>query len=127
MGGSLQTWDLWIPDAAAVGVPFARGRLNPTDTLIVHSAPHLLSVEVRDDEGRLIASGKDLRRSQQVPMTKLRLKGGHVEREEFWPSDADIGTPVLLPGGEVGLITAWWNRDDRREWRWSVEFYNSLG
>jgi hypothetical protein len=122
----LQTWDLWIPDAAATGVPFARGRMNPTDTLIVHSAPHLLTVEVHDGDGRLLAAGRDLARGEQVPMTRLRMVAGHVHREEFWPTDADIGTPVLLPGGEVGLMTGWWNRDDHREWRWSVEFYNSL-
>jgi len=29
-------WDLWHPDAGATGVPFARGRLNPTDVLWVH-------------------------------------------------------------------------------------------
>lgn len=127
MGGSrLQTWDLWIPDAAATGVPFARGRLEATETLIVHSAPHLLTVEVRDGEGRLIATGRDLERTEQVPMTKLRIAGSEVRREEFWPGAADSGTPVLLPGGEVGLIRTWWNRDDRREWRWTVEFYNSL-
>src|SRR5579871_2940206 len=126
MGGSLHTWDLWIPDAAATGVPFARGRLNPTDRLIVHSAPHLLTVQVRDDGGRLVASGRDLQRTEQVPMTRLSIDGAQVRREEIWPTDADSGTPVLLPGGEVGIITGWWNRDDRREWRWTVEFYNSL-
>ena len=127
MGGQpLETWDLWIPDAAATGVPFARGRMDPTEVLIVHSAPHLLTVEVRDDDGRLIASGRDLERTQQVPMTRLRRDGDEVRREEFWPGESDVGTPVLLPGGEVGVITGWWNRDDRREWRWQVEFYNSL-
>lgn len=125
-GQALETWDLWIPDAAATGVPFARGRLNPTEVLIVHSAPHLLTVEVRDDDGRLLASGSDLARTQQVPMTRLRRAGDQVRREEFWPDERDFGTPVLLPGGEVGVITGWWHRDDRREWRWQVEFYNSL-
>ena len=127
MGGNqLETWDLWIPDAAATGVPFARGRLDPTDVLIVHSAPHLLSVEVRDGGGELIASGHDLERTQQVPMTRLRRQGDAVTREDFWPAPGDHGAPVLLPGGEVGLLREWWNREDRREWRWTVEFYNSL-
>ncbi len=28
-------WDLWYPEAGATGVPFARGRLNPTEVLWV--------------------------------------------------------------------------------------------
>src|SRR5260370_23500986 len=32
-------WDLWYPEAGATGVPFARGRLNPTEVLWVHAAP----------------------------------------------------------------------------------------
>lgn len=123
---TLQAWDLWIPDAAATGVPFARGRLDETDVLLVHSAPHLLTVEVRDGDGELVASGHDLARAQQVPMTRLRRVGRTVTREEFWPGAADYGTPVLLPGGEVGLLREWWHRDDRREWRWTVEFYNRI-
>src|SRR5947209_7077312 len=83
-GNATQTWDLWIPDAAATGVPFARGRLDATDVLIVHSAPRLLTVEVRDGEGTLVAQGRDLERTQQVPMTRLRRVGGTVTREEFW-------------------------------------------
>ena len=126
MASDLHTWDLWIPDAAATGVPFARGRLRPTETLIVHSAPHLLTVEVRGPGGELLARGADLRRAQEVPMTKLRLREGSVAREEFWPEPADYGLPVLLPGGEVGILRDWWNREDRREWRWNIEFYNSL-
>ena len=27
----METWDLWYPGAAATGLPFARGRLDPTD------------------------------------------------------------------------------------------------
>ncbi|HEX6487529.1 MAG TPA: hypothetical protein VF137_01470 [Candidatus Dormibacteraeota bacterium] len=126
MGGPQQTWDLWIPDTAATGVPFARGRVNPTDVLLVHSAPHLLTVEVRDDSGEVVARGQDLRREEQVPMTRLRIQGTDVQREEVWPTAVDYGAPVLLPGGEVGLLREWWNREDRREWTWSVEFHNSL-
>ena len=123
---SLQVWDLWIPDAAATGVPFARGRLDATDVLLVHSAPHLLTVQVRDDQGSLLASAQDLKRSRQIPMTRLRREGGAVMREEIWPDPSDYGTPVLLPGGEVGLLREWWHRDDHREWRWSLEFYNRI-
>ena len=37
--GDHQVWDLWYPDAAAQGLPFARGRLDSTDVLLVHAAP----------------------------------------------------------------------------------------
>ena len=122
----MQVWDLWIPDAAATGVPFARGRLDAPDVLIVHSAPHLLTVQVRDDEGTLLASAQDLKRTQQVPMTRLRREGSAVTREEIWPEPSDYGTPVLLPGGEVGLLREWWHSEDHREWRWTLEFHNRI-
>ena len=32
--------------------------------------------------------------------------------------------PVLLPGGEVGILLSWWNAAGESEWRWQVEFYN---
>ena len=28
-----QTWELWYPAAAATGLEFARGRIDPTDVL----------------------------------------------------------------------------------------------
>lgn len=127
MAEELHTWDLWIPDAAATGVPFARGTMTPSDTLIVHSAPHLLTVEVRNTAGELLARGQDLRRTDQIPMTKLRLDGRQVVREDFWPTEADYGTRVLLPGGEIGILRDWWLRDDRKEWRWTIDFHNVIG
>jgi len=33
---------------------------------------------------------------------------------------------VILPGGEAGILKAWWNADDRKEWRWQIEFYNQI-
>ncbi len=35
--GEMQVWDLWFPEAAAQGLPFARGRLDATDVLLVHA------------------------------------------------------------------------------------------
>lgn len=43
----MQTWEVWYPKAAATGLPFARGRLDPTNTLLVHAAPDVLTVEVQ--------------------------------------------------------------------------------
>ena len=122
----LRTWDIWYPKAAATGMPFARGRCEPTERMLVHSPAEFLTVEVFDDERRLIARGQDLERTQPSPMCVLRLEADRIVREDVWPTDADVGTPVLLPGGEVGILQTWWNSDDRKEWRWSAEFYNSI-
>jgi hypothetical protein len=94
--------------------------------MIVHAPAEVLSVEVYDDDRRLIAKGKDLPRTLQSPMCLLRVEGDTVVREDVWPTDADTGTLVLLPGGEIGVLREWWNAEDRKEWRWTVEFYNSI-
>ena len=119
-----QVWDLWYPQAAAQGLSFARGRLDATAVLLVHAAPPLLDVAVRDDAGRLLAAGKGLQRTADRPMARLTARGGRVERVDLWPEASDIGRPVILPGGEVGILLAWWNAADGSEWRWRVEFYN---
>ena len=121
---AIQTWDLWIPDVAARGISFARGRMDAAMEVIVHSAPTMLRVEVRDDAGEMVAFGDNLPRTGDSPMSRLRVREGRVEREETWPTDADYGLPVILPGGEVGLLRHWWNAEDRSEWRWTVDFYN---
>jgi hypothetical protein len=120
----MHIWDLWYPDAAAQGMAFARGRLDNSDVILVHAAPEPLDVAVRSDEGRLLAQGKGLRRTAERPMARLSISGDRIEREELWPSEEDIGRPVILPGGEVGILLAWWNADDGSEWRWRLEFYN---
>jgi hypothetical protein len=124
MSEGIEIWDLWFPDAAAQGLPFARGRLRATDVLLVHAAPATLRVEVRDDGGAPLARGDDLRRTNATPIARLRRRDGRIEREDIWPAEAEIGAPVILAGGEVGILTAWWNAEDRQEWRWSIELYN---
>jgi hypothetical protein len=57
-------------------------------------------------------------------MARLTRRGNQVEREDVWPTEADIGRPVILPGGEVGILQSWWNAKDGSEWRWQAEFYN---
>ena len=120
----IQIWDVWYPDAAAQGLPFARGRLDATDVLLVHAAPETLDVDVRADDGRLLARGRGLRRTAERPMARLTRRGDRIEREDLWPEASDLGRPVLLPGGEVGILLEWWNAADGSEWRWRVEFYN---
>jgi hypothetical protein len=120
----IQIWDLWYPDAAAQGLSFARGRLKATDVLLVHAAPDRLDVAVRDDCGRPLAAAKGLPRTADTPMLRLVRKGDAITREDIWPGADDLNQPVLLPGGEVGTLIAWWNNPDGSEWRWQVEFYN---
>jgi len=122
---SSQTWELWFPDAAATGLLFARARIPPTAVLWVHAAPPTLAVTVREGDDRVMARGEDLRRQgERLPMTRLAHEGGGVARADRWPTAADLGSPVILPGGEVGILQAWWNAADGSEWRWQVEFYN---
>ena len=122
--GSPQIWDLWYPNAAAQGLPFARGRLDATAALLVHAAPETLDVAVRNDDGQLLARGMGLARTAEWPMARLTVEDGQIRREDLWPVAVDIGRPVILPGGEVGILLAWWNAEDGSAWRWQVEFYN---
>ena len=120
----IEIWDLWYPKAASTGLPFARGRLDASDVLWVHAAPETLSVDVRSESGDLIARGRDLARTADCPMTRLVRDGERLAREDRFPNEADLGALVILPGGEVGRLRAWWNAPDGSEWRWQLEFYN---
>ena len=119
-----QVWDLWIPDVGATGISFARGRLDATNVIIVHAAPEKLNVEVRDDQGNVLARGENLPRTTNSPMARLRRQGNKITREDIWPTEADYGTLVIVAGGEVGTLQKWWNDAEQQEWRWSLEFYN---
>lgn len=116
-------WDLWYPQAGSQGVSFARGMTAPTGVMLVHAAPPVLRVEVREGD-RVVARGDDLRGEDDMPIIRLRIDGDRVFRETLWPTDDDLGTTVLLPGGEVGVLRSWWNDEARQQWRWTVEFYN---
>ena len=60
------------------------------------------------------------------PIARLWLRGDRVERENVWQEEGDLGRPVILPGGEVGILREWWNADDGSAWRWQVEFSNQV-
>jgi hypothetical protein len=121
---NLQTWGLWIPKTAAVGVSFGRSQIEAQEVVLVHAAPSLLTVEVFNQEGQRIAQGKDLPATADTPMARLTRRGSRIEREDIWPEQTDLGRIVLLPGGEAGALLQWYNAPDHSEWRWQVEFYN---
>lgn len=124
MAGTEQIWDLWAPGIGAQGAPFARGRMAASDVVLVHAAPETLDVDVRNDDGALLARGRGLQRTADTPMCRLRVSEGTLTRQDLWPSAEDVGRPVVLMGGEIGILQAWWNAGGEQEWRWSVEFYN---
>ena len=124
MTEQIEIWDLWFPEAAAQGLLFARGRLQATDLLLVHAAPANLRVDVVDVAGKLLARGTNLRRTAETPIALLRRRDGCIEREDIWPGEREIGWPMILAGGEVGILKAWWNDPDRQTWRWSIELFN---
>jgi hypothetical protein len=120
----MQVWEIWYPNAAADGLLIARGKLDPADTLWLHAAPDTIRVELRSMDGQRLAFGDQLQATGDFPMTRLSRSDGAIHREDRWPTQDDLGALVILPGGEVGRLTAWWNADDGQQWRWSVEFYN---
>ena len=123
----LQVWELWYPEAGATGLPFARCRLDRTTVLWVHAAPPVLAVTVRESGAVVARERQDapLRLAgTRTPMTRLSISDGILAREDRWPGPDDFGAPVVLHGGEAGLLTAWWNAPDYSEWRWTLEFYN---
>jgi hypothetical protein len=116
-------WDIWSADDGVLGTSFAHGWLEPTDTLIVYDAPDTLDVQLRDGDGNIVASGDDLARSMDSPMTRLRIRGKKIVRDEIWPQAAsDSGYQVLLQGGKVGTLKKCSSDDDHQEWHLDIEF-----
>src|SRR3970282_1364410 len=108
----MEIWDIWYPDAASQGLLFARAQLEAAETVIVHAAPANLRVEIRSEAGRrvLVADGLKLE-GERFPMTRLRRNGDAMTRENGWPGEGAMGGPVILPGGEVGILQAWWDSE----------------
>jgi hypothetical protein len=122
----LEYWEVWYPKAAATGLLIGRGLIDPSPVLLVHAAPDVLTVEVSDKQGNRLAYGKNLPKTADTPICRLTRREDSIQRVDIWPTEEDYGYPVLLPGGEVGLLKSWWNADDQRAWRWQVEFFNEI-
>ncbi len=124
-----EVWDLWYPAVGATGMSFARSRVDGATAgqrVLVHAAPPKLDIVVRSDSGEVVARGDTLERHQPGPMSFLVRAGDSVTLEDGWPTDDDLGRLVILPGGEAGILQAWWHADDHSEWRWQLEFYNHV-
>jgi hypothetical protein len=123
----METWEVWFPAAAANGLLVARARVDPAHVMWLHAAPEVVAVVVREGEETILSRADELKRdSRYLPMTRLERNGESISREDRWPAESDLGALVLLPGGEVGTLIAWWNAEDGSEWRWQIELYNHL-
>lgn len=123
-----ESWEIWYPQAGATGLPVLRTLVDGEaagDRVLVHAPPPVLDVVVRAKDGTVLSQAEGLERDGEGPMVVLVRAGDRVRLEDRWPSDDDLGRVVLLPGGESGVLTAWWHAEDRSSWRWSVEFANS--
>ena len=120
----MEIWELWYPKAAAAGLSFSRSKIDGAESLLVHAAPPALTVIVRGNNGEVLAEGEDLEANADTPMARLTRQGKRIHRQDIWPDENDLQKIVLLPGGEAGILTYWWNAEDHSEWRWQVEFYN---
>lgn len=126
---SVEIWDLWFPQAGSTGISFARASVDANaagDRVLVHAAPPVLAIQVRDERGVVVAEGSELERRDAGPMSALLRNGNSISLEDVWPSSGDIGRLVILPGGEAGRLVTWWHAPDHSEWRWQVEFYNHI-
>lgn len=118
-------WSIRSGDGAMNGLEFCRAlTAGGLRHVLVHAAPGQAEIEVTTDAGDRVASGRPERRGEYSPMTELRLDGSAIHRAEIWPSEEHLGLPVLHPGGEVGVLTAWRHAAERSWWQWSVEFSN---
>src|SRR5919205_1380082 len=96
----VHVWAIRTPDGGANGLEFARATIAPTDAVLVHAAPSTIDVHVYENGGALVAIGEGLRATDDAPITSLRVDGLRILREERWPTDEDLGSVVILCGGE---------------------------
>jgi hypothetical protein len=122
------TWNVRSNDGAMNGLEFARcTTAGGLQRVLIHAAPGSAAIEIIDADDRLVARG-DLNRSGEYrPMTLVELEGSTLRRSEIWPTEQHHGLPVLLSGGEAGILQSWQHAEDHSWWRWSLEFSNHVG
>ncbi|HET6964100.1 MAG TPA: hypothetical protein VFH58_04960 [Acidimicrobiales bacterium] len=122
------TWNLRSGDGGMNGLEFARCTTAGGFTrALVHAAPAQLQVEIRAEDDSVVARADADREGDYSPMTLLEIDGPDVRRQEVWPDESMYGLPVLIAGGEVGILQRWQHAGDKSWWRWSVEFSNHTG
>lgn len=122
------TWNLRSGDGGMNGLEFSTcTTAGGFRRVLIHAAPAQLQVEVVSDDRELIAEGHLDREGDYSPITLLELSHGKARRSEVWPDESHYGLPVLIAGGEVGVLQSWQHADDRSWWRWQVEFSNHTG
>lgn len=120
-------WDIRSRDGAMNGLEFARcTTAGDYARVLVHAAPAQASVTITAVDGTSVARADVDRHGDYSPMTLLELRNGGLSRQEVWPRPEHLGLPVLLAGGEVGILGRWEHAEDRSWWRWSVEFSNHV-
>ena len=122
------TWNVRSNDGAMNGLEFAHctttGGLNQ---VLIHAAPSQAAVEIIDADDQLVARASLNRSGEYSPMTLIERDGPTLRRSEIWPTEQHYGLPVLLSGGEAGILQAWQHAEDHTWWRWSLEFSNHVG
>ena len=122
------TWNIRSNDGAMNGLEFARCTTAGGFTrVLVHAAPANAMIEVIGADDQVIARANVERRGGYSPMTLIELDRPALHRSEVWPTEDMYGLPVLLAGGEVGILQRWQHSEDHSWWRWSVEFSNHTG
>jgi hypothetical protein len=122
------TWNIRSADGGMNALDFAKATTaGGWERVLVHAAPGQMQVEVTTDESTPVASGQLDRDGDYSPITLLTIKDGELERAEVWPTGEHHRLPVILAGGEVGILQHWEHADDRSWWRWQVEFSNHKG
>jgi hypothetical protein len=123
------TWSLRSNDGAMNGLEFARATTaSGFKKILIHAAPTRLAIEIVDDLTLVIARADSLDREEDYsPMTMLTIDAAVIRRREVWPDESFYGLPVLLAGGEVGILREWHHSADRSWWKWSLEFANHTG
>jgi hypothetical protein len=122
------TWNVRSNDGAMNGLEFARcTTAGGLDRVLIHAAPSQAAIEIIDSDERLVARASLNRSGEYRPMTLVERDGSTLRRSEIWPSEQHFGLPVLLSGGEAGILLAWQHAEDHSWWRWSLEFSNHTG
>ena len=91
----------------------SRMRRDRPNMIEANPPPELLSVVVRDGQAGILSKASELRRDgPHFPMARLQGAGMSIRREDRWPSEADLGSLVVLPVGEPSELKSCWNSDD---------------